>query len=88
MTPQKAIMFTKETLIPVGLVLVILGGVWQAAQVVQRVNINETTIKLIENKLDAFATKEDLENFKGDMEADIAEIKTDLKSLINVFQSL
>lgn len=79
MSPQKAIAFTKETVIPVGLVIVLFAGVWKAAEISKQVEINRSRITAIQEQVSTIPTRLEFE----DLKSDISEIKVDIKSIIS-----
>jgi len=75
---EKVTAFTKETLIPFGLVLLMFGGIWYMAKMDARIDHNGEETARIWSRLDDTPTRAEYKV----MQEDIGEIKTDLKTLI------
>lgn len=77
MTSPKFSILSKETLMPLGLVVTIVGGVWMAAQTDKQVSINTEDISKIQTSIQGLPTRSEFNTMKED----VKEIKLSLREI-------
>jgi hypothetical protein len=77
MTSPKFSILSKETLMPLGLVVTIVGGVWMAAQTDKQVSINTEDIAKIQTSIQGLPTRSEFNTMKED----VKEIKLSLREI-------
>lgn len=76
-SPQKLSILSKETLVPIGLVVTIIGGVWVAAQMDKQVDINTGDIVKLQSSIQGLPTRSEFNT----MREDVKEIKLSIREI-------
>ena len=58
---------TRETLIPIGLVLTLFGGVWYLGRLSYNVDSNTQRLSIVEDKVEALPTTREFEALKDEL---------------------
>ena len=69
---------TQNTLIPIGLVALLVGGIFYLGRTIQRVDFNETALGKVQEQIKDVPNRNEFQT----LQEDVKEIKTDIKTIL------